>query len=233
MGPSVGSYALRRMSQPGRQHAGMTSSAACACRTTERGRSCPTDELRPATRTCESNCATATLYVCRRRPSAVGSGHCGRAAGLADGRISSSTPAASSPMWPALARPRGHRRSGHIGLQTGSNERVRERVCSPRRADGDKYKPLDLARLLSEVLRDVRRNDRGCPPPLRRHSGHARCGQPSTPDQGRLRRAHVPRTAPPSSPNAPTPNCPPAARLQRDARQGETTGRQGALRSHF
>src|SRR5690349_17025244 len=54
---------------------------------------------------------TATLYVCRRRPPAVNSGHCGRAAGLAVGTISSSTPAPSSPMWPALARPRGRRRS--------------------------------------------------------------------------------------------------------------------------
>ena len=68
---------------------------------------------------------TTTLYVCRRRPSAVNSGHCGRTAGLADGTISSSTSAPSSPMWPALARPRGRRRSGHIGPANGE-KRVRE-----------------------------------------------------------------------------------------------------------
>jgi hypothetical protein len=117
--------------------------------------SCPSDRRDGPAR---ATARTATLYVCRRRPSAVNSGHCGRAAGLADGRISSSTPAASSPMRPALARPRGRRRSGHIGAANGQNERGEGRVCSARRADGDKYKPLDLARLLSEgPVRSLRR----------------------------------------------------------------------------
>ncbi len=66
---------------------------------------------------------TATLYVCRRRRSAVNSGIAGVRRDSPTATISGSTPAPSSPMWP-LARPRGRRRSGHM---------------------------LDLARLPSEV----------------------------------------------------------------------------------
>ena len=168
---------------PAGQARDATRSAACRwtawTATPTARRDCASRAARP-TRTCESNCAYGNAL--RLSPSPFGRElgalrACG--GGSPTARPRAAPPLRHHPWGPALAGRRVRRRSGTLVLQTARNEWGEGRVCSARRADGDKYKPLDLARLLSEVraghaVASLPDDWRGLRPPRSRRSAASR-----------------------------------------------------------
>src|SRR5450755_1988315 len=111
--------------------------------------------MRVSTWTSESNCAYGNAL--RLSPSPFGRelGALRACGGVADGTVSSSTPCS---VITHVARPRPSARPqtlrAHWCCKRLVTSGVRDGSVSARPAEGDKYKPLDLARLLSEVLAD-------------------------------------------------------------------------------